>query len=161
VVKVPYQKEQAAHMVEADQICEDDEVADDIRSLDDEPGSSDGACEQKRVMPKRNSAAPKATTSSKSGRIPARQRWYYEPVLETALNVHQPARDGVSLILPAQNSGIEEVQDEVELSPDTEELIKNLCEAEDKYEAAIAAQPWAANATEAAEYLRVANSLEL
>jgi hypothetical protein len=168
VVKVPYQKGQAAHMGEADHTREDDEVADDMRSLNDEPGGSDGACEGKRVMPKRNSAAPKATSSaapkatSKSGRIPAHQRfWYYEPVLETALSVHQPARDGVSLILPTQNSGMEGVQDEVELSPDTEELIKNLCQAEDKYEAAIAAQPWAANEIEAAEYLRVANSPEM
>ncbi len=113
VVKVPYQSEHAAHIREADQqYREEDKVANDIRRLDGESDSSNNACEEKRVMPKRNRAAPKA--GSNPGRKSVHQRWYYEPVLETALNVHQSDRDETSLIPPSQNPGFDEILDEGE-----------------------------------------------
>jgi hypothetical protein len=75
--------------------------------------------------------------------------------------VHQSGRDEASLIPPSQNPGFDEILDEGELPPEMEEMIENMVQANDKYEAAMAVQPMAANTCEAAELRRVANTLEM
>jgi hypothetical protein len=66
-------------------------------------------CEEKKVRRKRNSPVPKSTLESK--RKPVNQRWYYEPVLESALVVHQLDGDEKPLVQSSHHSGLGEFQD--------------------------------------------------
>jgi hypothetical protein len=138
VVRVPYQSQ-------ADQQCHGKgNIANKDQLLDDEEDIRNGTGGGKRVLPNRNRTVSK--TTSKSGRIPVSQRWTFEPVLETALTVHQSDKDEENLVPTYSNPGNMEIQDEGELpewdlSSDTEEMIKNMCQATDKYEAAVALQP--------------------